>query len=68
MERMTKWFVLGLVSFALGTIFVLGYFLTLTYESGNSGNQDVGSGHALTVGLILMPVGFIIAVVTASLT
>lgn len=68
METKTKWFVTGLLWFALGSICMIGYFLTPAYESNND-NQDEYSGnysfsdkhYAVPFGATLMSVGFVVA-------
>ena len=39
MDLITKWFLIGLLSFTLGSMFLAGYFLTPGYKSKDD-NQD----------------------------
>lgn len=69
MERNTKCFVIGLLCFTLGSMFLAGYFLTPDYKSIK--NQDVNieininysfsdKQYALPFGISLMVFGFLV--------
>lgn len=70
MDQRTKWFVIGLLCFTLGSMFLAGYFLTPGYESKDD-NQDVNidintnysfsdKHYALPFGITLMSFGFLV--------
>lgn len=77
MELKTQWFVVGLLSFTLGSIFLAGYFLTPGYKSKHANqddNQDVNTDiininfysdkhYALPFGISLMSFGFLVVLV-----
>ena len=68
METKTKWFVTGLLWFALGSICIIGYFLTPGYDSNNkySGEYSFSDKHyAVPFGATLMSVGFVVALVNS---
>ena len=60
-----KWFVFGLLCFALGTISLTGYFLT---PSNNDKYQDdivySDKSYAAALGVSLMSVGFLVVLIT----
>ena len=73
MDLKTKWFVVGLLCFTLGSMFLAGYFLTPAYKSKDDNvNQDVDidinngpysfsdKHYALPFGIALMSVGFLV--------
>lgn len=73
MDLKTKWFVFGLLSFALGSMFLAGYFLTPGYKSedSNQDNADINNGpysfsdkhYAWPFGVSLMIFGFLVVLV-----
>ena len=73
MDLKTKWFVFGLLSFALGSMVLAGYFLTPGYKSedNNQDNADINNGpysfsdkhYARPFGVSLMIFGFLVVLV-----
>ena len=74
MDLSIKWFVIGLLSFTLGNIFLAGYFLTPGYNSKDN-NQDsavIDNGpysfsdkhYAWPFGVSLTVFGFLVVLVT----
>ena len=72
MDLKTKWLVIGLLSFALGSIFLASYFLTPGYNSGN-GLRAINHGlysfsekhYAWPFAVSLMAFGFFVLLLTS---
>jgi len=73
MDLKTKWFVIGLLSFTLGSMFLAGYFLTPGYKTkDNDDSTDINilpysfsdKHYAWPFGVSLMAFGFLVVCVT----
>lgn len=76
MDIKTKWFVTGLLSFTLGSMFLAGYFLTPGYKSTDDNQDNVDPNilpylscsfsdkhYAIPFGVSLMVFGFLVVFV-----
>lgn len=78
MDLKTKWFVIGLLSFTLGSMFLAGYFLTPGYKSKGDNQDNVDPNilpylsymnsfsdkhYAWPFGVSLMAFGFLVVLV-----
>ena len=61
-----KWFIFGLLCFALGAMSFIGYSLTPSENNKYQGDTVYGDRHlAILLIITLMPIGFVIVLVTA---
>ena len=61
-----KWFIFGLLCFALGGMSLIGFSMTPSENNEYQGDTVYGDRHlALILAVTLMPIGFVIVVVTA---
>jgi len=67
MDSSTKWFVIGLRSFTLGSIILAGYFLTPGYDPDDDNNKGLchfsDKYNALPFGVSLTVFGFLVVLV-----
>ena len=61
-----KWFIFGLLCFALGSLSIIGYSMTPTNNNEHQGDIVYENSYfAFLLSITLMPIGFVIVVISA---